>query len=331
MKRHKFIHLAFFLFFSLPYLYGGCTVYFSSGSYNHKRHGQQPVPDEFTSVAEQARINSDNAAILAAGALLADLPAASSQWIPEQQTAEQSLVSGLRPLDFTRALGDSLFRLDFLTSSEIFHHDPVHTQIGDNIGNCGGTLLFNLIRNTTTGEFEANLSYHDYCHNGFTLKGEADVEGYYDVDSGKLLSASFYLENLSNGIRFMDTILSIDYSDTPFFVAINGAAVYTIAGQNHWFSDYSLNIYEFAGHSEIEVFGAYRHPIYGSVAITTAEPFIVHLEDQWPSSGKLVIAGYQNTKAELLALDSGGYLLEVNPDGNQAADAGPATSCFLRF
>jgi len=81
-----------------------------------------------------------------------------------------------------------------------------------------------------------------------------------------------------------------------------------------------MNITEFAGYIEIEIFGRFYHPDHGFVNLTTTEPFIVHNEDDWPTSGLLVIQGDKNTKAELSARDQLTCFLAVDTDGDGAID-----------
>jgi hypothetical protein len=320
MKIRKFIYLVFLLFFTLPFIYGGCTVYFSSGNYPEKKPENDQPPAEIAGGPQQAFINPDNAEKLTAGALLASLNNAAPQCGDQDQSTDFKSSGAFRPLRLTQALGDSLRSIKFSVPPLALDNESVQTEIGDLRGNCGGALSYALWLNSFTGVFSGNLSYNDYCDNGVVFNGDADVEGSYDLDASVYLSAYFYLEHFSDGTITLDAEISIDFSDSPTLVTFNGLATHAASGQRHRLNSYSLNIFELSGYREIEVFGSYFHPDHGHVNISTPEPFIVHHEDQWPTSGKLVITGDQNTRAELETLAFGLYVIETDADGNGATD-----------
>ena len=84
--------------------------------------------------------------------------------------------------------------------------------------------------------------------------------------------------------------------------------------------DYSINLSQFVGHLEIEIFGTFYHPDEGFVTITTTEPFVVFDEDDWPESGQLEIQGDRNTKALLSAINHMHYRIEADTDGDGVFD-----------
>ncbi len=92
------------------------------------------------------------------------------------------------------------------------------------------------------------------------------------------------------------------------------------SGQVYWIKEYSMNLTEFVGFIEIEIFGTFYHPDHGYVNLTTTEPFIVHHEDTWPTSGLLGMKGEKNTQAELWALDQLTCSVKADTDGNGVFD-----------
>ena len=71
---------------------------------------------------------------------------------------------------------------------------------------------------------------------------------------------------------------------------------------------------------EIEIFGTFYLPDHGFVNLTTTEPFLVHHEDDWPTSGLIVLKGGRNTQAELSALDQLTYSVAADTDGDGVLD-----------
>jgi hypothetical protein len=106
----------------------------------------------------------------------------------------------------------------------------------------------------------------------------------------------------------------------PITATFSAHSLDSESGQVYWIKDYSMNITEFAGYIEIEIFGRFYHPDFGSVNLSTTEPFIVHNEDDWPTSGLFVIHGENNTKAELSALDQWTCSVTADTDGDGVID-----------
>ena len=112
----------------------------------------------------------------------------------------------------------------------------------------------------------------------------------------------------------------MDFLHPPITATFSAHSNGLESGQVYWIKDYSMNITEFAGHIEIELFGTFYHPDYGFVNLTTTEPFIVHNEDDWPTSGVFVIQGEKNTQAELSALDQLTCFVAADTDGDGVFD-----------
>ncbi len=122
----------------------------------------------------------------------------------------------------------------------------------------------------------------------------------------------------------LDGEISMDFLHPPITATFSAYSKDIQSGQVYWIKDYSMNITEFAGYFEIEIFGTFYHPDHGYVNLTTTGPFIVHNEDDWPASGLFVIQGGKNTKAELNALDqlTCSVAADTNGDGVFDWDSG---------
>ena len=114
--------------------------------------------------------------------------------------------------------------------------------------------------------------------------------------------------------------MSLDLLHRPTTVTFSAYSKDIESGQVYWIKDYSMNITEFAAYIEIEIFGTFYHPDHGFVNLTTTEPFVVHHEDDWPTSGLLAIKGEKNTQAELSALDQFTYSVAADTDGDGVFD-----------
>ena len=137
-----------------------------------------------------------------------------------------------------------------------------------------------------------------------------------DVDSGEFIEATFSFDNLSGGELFLDGEIQIDFAATPNVVSFNAYGKYPNSGAVFWIKDYSITIDEFAGYVEIEMVGAFYHPDFGYVTLSTPEPLVLHDGDEWPESGTLIVKGANDSKAKLTAIDHLICTVEVDRDGD---------------
>jgi hypothetical protein len=114
--------------------------------------------------------------------------------------------------------------------------------------------------------------------------------------------------------------ISIDYSDSPILCTIEGLLEDKTTQKVYWAKNYSLNIYEYAGYIEVEIFGTFYHPDYGYVTVSTEESFVIYDGDEWPSSGILLMVGANNTKAKLTAIDETKCRIVADTDGDGVYD-----------
>lgn len=321
MKNRKFIILFIFLIITLPYAYGGCVVVYSSGGIDReKKIDDGDSSRGFIGIISQATINPENAGHLTAGAFAGGLTGVEIQSSQLYQNSNSPQIDGFNPLRFLIVLGDSLRRIKFAPAQISFSRTDVIIENGNFEGSCGGDFSYTLNFNRVSERFSGNLSFTDYCDDGIIISGETDVDGSFELSSGDFDTATFLFDSLSDGSHTLDGEIAIDFSDTPILASFTAYSTDKHAGSVYWIKDYSMNLYELVGHIEIEIFGTFYHPDYGFVTLTTFDPFIVHDEDDWPTSGRLVIQGANDTTAQLTAIDRLRYRIEADTEGNGIFD-----------
>jgi hypothetical protein len=321
MNRSKLIIFFIILAMSLPFTYGGCVLVFTTGDIEREKDPEgDDTSTDFAGRTSQAAINSTNAKDLSGGAFAGDITRfeAASAGFNQESLATQT--SAFRPLRFPLVLQDSLQKIETASTVIAFFKPAVETKRGTLLGDCGGRLSYSIDVIHESNVFNGRFSFENYCDHGITLAGETDIDGTYRADSGGFTTAHFSFVDLADGTITLDGEISIDFLHLPTTATFTAHSKNIESGQVYWLKDYSMNITEFAGYIEIEIFGTFYHPDFGYVNLTTTEPFIVHHEDDWPTSGLFVIQGEKNTKAELSALDQLTCSIAADTDGDGVFD-----------
>jgi hypothetical protein len=321
MNRSKFIIFFIILVLSLPYTYGGCVVVYSSGDVDREKNPDgSNTSAVFTGRTSQAVIDSTNAKDLSGGAFAGGITRMEAASAGFKQNSMATQTGAFRPLRLPLVLKDSLQKVEIASTGVAFFKPAVETKSGTLQGGCGGRLSYSIEFIDQSNIFKGNFSFENYCDHGITISGETDIDGTYGVDSGDFTTAHFSFANLADGDITFDGEISIDFLHTPITATFSAHSKNIDSGQIYWIKDYSMNITEFAGFREIEIFGTFYHPDYGFVNLTTTEPFMVHHEDDWPTSGLFVIQGEKNTKAELSAMDQLTCAVTADTDGDGVLD-----------
>lgn len=321
MKISRFIIPYLFLFFSMPYIYGGCVVVFSSGSVdkNDENNGTDTSID-YIGIRSQATISSINAAQLTGGALAGGL----THEEPERAALNHSPIATRKaafiPLRFPLVLGHSLLKIEISRALITFSQTDYITDSGNLDGSCGGNFSYQLEINKESEKFSGRISFIDYCDYGLKISGETHVGGNFDVDSGAFESADFSFDELIDNSHILEGEISIDLSDSPILATFSAYSTTDSSGQVFRIKNYSMNIAEFVGNVEVEVFGTFYHPEYGYVELTTTDPFVVHDDDKWPTSGQILIHGDKDTNAQLTTIDHLRFEIEVDINGDGIFD-----------
>jgi hypothetical protein len=326
MKNLKFFILFMLWAFALPYMYGGCVVIYSSGDVNNdKEQTDDQTTIGFSGTTLQAAITPLNAESLATGALAGGQSTAAPKSLKLSQRSNAAQIDVFRPLRVPLLLADGLRRIELDTELNISSHSNIITESNNLEGGCGGELSYTLTFDRISGKFSGDLILTDYCDDGITVSGETDVDGTFEASSGVFDTATFSFNDLSDESHTLDGEISLDFTATPLVATFTAYSKDKQSGQVYWLKDYSINLYELPGRVEIEIFGTFYNPDNGFVTLTTTDPFVVFDEDEWPTSGQLVIQGDSATKAQLTAIDQLQYRIEADTHGDGVFDLNSGT------
>ena len=327
MNRIKFIIFFIILVLSIPYTYGGCVLVFTSGDIEREKVPKESdTSTDFAGRTAQAVIDSTNATDLSGGAFAGGITRIEAASAGFNQDSMATPIGAFRPLRLPLILQDSLQKIETTqnveTNSTVFDFfiSNVETKSGTLRGGCGGGLSYSIDFIDESRIFDGSFSFENYCDQGITISGETDIDGTYGTAGRDFTTAHFSFADLADGTMTLDGEISMDFLRPPMTATFSAHSKDMESGQVYWIKDYSLNITEFAGYIEVEIFGTFYHPDYGFVNLTTTEPFIVHNEDDWPTSGLLEIKGENNTRAELSALDQLTCSVEADADGDGVLD-----------
>jgi len=321
MNRRKYIIFFIILMLSLPYIYGGCVLVFSSGDVKKEKDPEDDEsPTVFAGSMSPAVIDSTNAKDLSGGAFAGGMTRFEAESGGSNKGSRVTPIGTFWPLRLPMVLKNSLQKAEITGPAVAFFKPAVETRSGTIPGSCGGSLSYSIDIINESNSFDGNFTFENYCDHGITLLGETDFDGTYGIDSGDIRTAHFSFADLADGEITLDGDMSLDFLHLPTTVTLSAYSKDIESGQVFWIKDYAMNINEFAGYIEIEIFGAFYHPVHGYVNLTTTEPFIVHHEDDWPTSGLLGIEGQKNTQAELTALNPLTYSVAADTDGNGVFD-----------
>jgi len=93
--------------------------------------------------------------------------------------------------------------------------------------------------------------------------------------------------------------------------------------------NYQLDITDGGGYEQIQVSGRFYDPDYGYVVLQTISPFIVYYNDEYPSSGQLVLTGATvpgsgPASIMLTAIDADNCQVEADIDGDGDYEGAPS-------
>jgi hypothetical protein len=321
MNRTIPIILFVILALSLPFSYGGCVLVFTTGDVKKEKNPDVGEPStDFGGSTSPAIIDSANALDLSDGAFAGGITRMEAISAGFTQQPMATPVGAFWPLRLPMVLKDSLQKVEIPDSASTFFKSAVDTRSGIFPGSCGGRFSYSIdfIRNTKA--FDGSILFENYCDHGIALSGETDLDGTYEADSEDFTAANFNFASLTDGHITLKGEISLDFLHQPIVATLSAYRSGIASGLVYWLKDYSMNITEFAGFIEIEIFGTFYHPDHGYVDLTTLEPFIVHHEDDWPTSGRLIIKGENNTQAILSALDHVTCSVFADTDGDRGFD-----------
>jgi hypothetical protein len=319
--KSKFYQPVILIVFCLSFAFMGCGG--GSGSGDGGGDGNSGL--SYTGATAPAEVDENNAVDLAAGAFAAGQAGTVmtvSEVSQDSLSANSLRVENFRTLRVPQILGDAARSMDLgLHLHQLsLNAEAVYTEKGTEYGPCGGSFSYTVNINDVSGEFDGTFIFSNYCDHGVTISGKTEVEGRANIDSGDIIIITFRFDNLSDGTMTMDGEMSMDFSDVPITCTLNALLEDKATGKVYWAKNYSLNIYEYPGRIEVEIFGTFYHPYHGHVVVTTEEVFVIYEGDDWPSSGILLMVGANNTRAKLTAIDETTCRVEADTDGDGVYD-----------
>lgn len=312
MQNARFFALCILLAILLPYTYGGCS---GVASNNENDTGLS-----YTGINQPAEIGDSNAPELLGAVLGAGLIRDRNPGLGAGQALIAQRNGNFRSYRIPLVLIESAKSIPFeaLMSSDLV---PTETQSEPVEGSCGGNISYTITMvDVWTGMFEGRLTFSEYCEYGITLNGTVNFNGLYSLKLSELREVNFSFDNLvaivfQVGRLQFDGEISIDLTTFPLAVTLNVFARDYISGKVYYV-DYLMAVNEYAGFVEIEISGEFYFPDHGYVRINTPEPFLLHDEDVWPTSGVIIITGASDSSARLTVIDRFTCIIEVDFDGD---------------
>ncbi|GAB4243361.1 MAG: hypothetical protein OHK0028_21820 [Deltaproteobacteria bacterium] len=99
-------------------------------------------------------------------------------------------------------------------------------------------------------------------------------------------------------------------------VTLNMVFVDNVTHKTLWLSDVTLGETVGTGFVDVTISGRIYLHDYGYVDMTTVMPFHYPSGDSFPSSGRFIVTGKDNTKVQLTVVDSSRYRLDVDTNGD---------------
>lgn len=284
---------------ALPFIYGGCVVVISSGDHKDKDKDDQNQ----TLVLAPAAISAENAVELAAGAIVGGPASETPPGPAAEPQFNQNRENAFRTMRLPLALAGALGQIGTDPAAVSFNRSDVFVETGTAAGSCGGQLDYTLDYDRVSESLKGRLEFKDYCVDGVVVSNVAGLDGLFDSSTGDIVSARFTLEDFSvDGLSY-DGHLEIDLYDGALEGYLSIETGGSARGETFALSSYFVDVIRHPGFDEVWMSGTYSHPEFGAVELTTTEPFIIHSEDRWPSSGAAVVAGQGETSAALSVVD----------------------------
>jgi hypothetical protein len=312
MIRFNRLFLSIIIGFTFAFAFSGC----SGGGGGSDDSGGGASGLTYSGVTTPAQVDESNAEEITGGAFATGLIGDGMVGLSVNQQIESCHIRNFRSVKVPIILSDSLNLVDFSSSSSGGMQAATQTESDIIEGSCGGTMSYSVTVDDQQGTFNGRFTFSDYCNDGTIINGAARFDGRMDVDSGNFIEATFSFDNLSGGELFLDGEIQIDFAATPNVVTFNAYGQDPVTGAVFWIQNYRITIDEFAGYVEIEMAGRFYHPDFGYVTLATPEPLVLHDGDEWPESGALIVAGANDSKAKLTAIDDLTCTVEVDRDGD---------------
>jgi hypothetical protein len=314
-----------------------------------------PATSNYKGITTQAKIDGDNAELLAVGAWLGGQLGTRLDIFGAVQTGPESGGNS-----FSLGLIPSLFEDVILNIGVSFGDAQPYAGIVVEyptyiLGSCnespgfviegGATVPAGWTLNENTGAFSFTINFDNYCEweqgEAVTINGTAKMSGTIDLSTlydelpefskFTMTFSSLTLEYLASGdsITIMGEssskkgIFSADWNVSPNLVTMS----YVIKDNNsdpvvtYWFKNVQIELEGGEGSTDLTgMTGRFYDPLFGFVEMSVG--VAIHMLDgeYGPESGSLIVTGAEGTKALLSFLDVSSYQVDADTDGDGEYD-----------
>jgi hypothetical protein len=228
-------------------------------------------------------------------------------------------------IDIIRIFHHSLEDIDFSAAAAQNSASTLYTAEDTISGACGGHGSYAIQVNDATGVFSGSLTFSSYCEEDISINGKTTFSGTVNLDTEELESFSMRFDSITGTSRSESFTLDGDVD-----VVVGGvAAVMTMdmlikdnaLDKVYRIEDYHLTVSEEWSYTSVQASGRFYDPDYGYVTLSTESPLLIHSNDDYPASGRLVLTGKIGsdggpTRARLTALSADTCQVEADTDGD---------------
>ena len=278
----------------------------------------------YTGITAQATIDDTNVVDLSIGAYQGGETGMAMGTLGAVQTTDHNQIGRSRVLKLVQSSEGAILQVDVNASSGVVVSGASVTESDTIPGDCGGNASYTIEVDDVTGDFSGTMNFNDYCSEGVTLSGSTSFSGTFDVDTEEFLQFSLTLNTvtITSGSDSFTTSgsISFNFQASPLNATMDIRIRDNSTEKVYWANDYSITLVEGSGYVELEMSGRYYDPDYGYVDFHTDTPFHIDDGDEWPSAGVLIVEGEGGTEAQLTALSSTTYIVDVDTDGDGIYD-----------
>jgi hypothetical protein len=284
----------------------------------------------YAGITDQAVITEENALSMAVNAWLGGEIGSSVGFVGAVEESPIAISESLGMLDILYILDNVVLNVDLNgDSQEPIVGALVEVNETEN-GSCGGNLRIIGTVDDQTGEFEATMALNNFCEEGVTLDGNAEMTGEIDLLSEDF--RNYLLKFIDLSVQYEDLSVTIDgrmfanFEISPILILLSYVVTDNTVANSYWLKDLIVRITEIFNNEEItDLTGRYYDPDFGYADLVLEESISINFADMWPSSGKMVLIGAVdgqggNTKARLTFLSATEYMVEADTDGDGAYD-----------
>ena len=299
-------------------------------------NGVNPVT--YIGLESQAQVTSDNAQEFGEIAFLG-VTVTGTMSPDAVQLPRQDVTHSASMLEIIRMLHSVLSNVD--DSSDLSASSVGWMEVEPPMpGLCGGSVSSSIDVNESTMEFSGNITFSNWCNNGFTMNGVVTFTGTCDATTFDPSTQTCDI------IDYVMTFNTFTASEMDFSIAMTGTMDTTTtstgyetilnllvrddnANRTFKYENYVTTVTlnsPSLGYDSVEVTGNVYHPDYGYVVVSTPTPvqFTHDSMESTPHAGVVLLTGADGsvgpTMARFTFIDMSSYRIEVDTNGDTIAN-----------